>query len=252
MVRIDMEKRGYELLRFLRQFYRFCVQANYEGRRIYQATLNILEHLPKANNLLDIGCAEGTKTLQYAKILSVPPDRIYGIEINPKYISLAQQHFKITNVDLEKDLLPFKDQEIEVIISNQILEHIKNIYLPLSEMDRILKIGGYLMIGIPNLAALHNRIFILFGKQPLCNEIIGPHIRCFTHKGFLKFIKLNTNFKLKTISAASLYPLPYPFVQYCAKYLPGLSSYTFYLLEKLEHNPNNCGWVLKSGVDTLF
>lgn len=236
----------------LKKLYHFFIQAKHEGYRNYNSVLNLLEDLPEAANLLDIGCAEGTKTVQYAKRLSVPLDGVYGIEISPKYVALAQKHFKIFNVDLEKDTFPFQDQEVEVIICNQILEHLKNIFLPFLEMDRILKIGGYLIIGIPNLAALYNRISILLGKQPISNEITGPHIRCFTHKGFLKFIKLNMNFELQAISAASLYPFPYPLVQYCAKYLPGLSSYTFYLLKKIKHDPANCGWILQSGVDTFF
>ncbi len=240
------------MLSFIRQFYRFCIQANYEGRRNHKAVLDILQNVSKSNNLLDIGCAEGTKTIQYASMLSIPSENVYGIETKPKYVKLAQEHFKIFNVNLEHDTFPFQEKEIEVIICNQVLEHLKNIFLPLSEMDRVLKIGGYLIIGIPNLAALHNRIFILFGKQPSCNVIMGPHIRCFTHREFLKFIKQNTNFKLQSISAATLYPFPYPVVQHCAKYFPGLSSYTFYLLKKIKHNPGNCGWRIESEIDTCF
>ncbi len=45
-----------------------------------------------------------------------------------------------------------------------ILEHPKNIFLKLSEMDSVLKIGGHLIIRIPKLAALHNRFFSLFGR----------------------------------------------------------------------------------------
>jgi len=240
------------LFNFIRQFYHFCIQANYEGLRTYKAVLNILQNVPHASNLLDIGCAEGTKTTNYARMLSVSLDKVYGVEKKPKYIALAQKQFKIINVDLEKDVLPFKDQEVEVIICNQILEHLKNIFLLLSEMDRILKRSGYLMIGIPNLAALQNRILIIFGRQPLCNKIMGPHIRCFTHREFLKLIKLNTNFKLIKINAASLYPFPYPFVEYFAKYLPSISSYTFYLLKKVKHDPVNSGWILKQDTDTIF
>ncbi|MFQ5687824.1 MAG: class I SAM-dependent methyltransferase [Candidatus Scalindua sp.] len=237
---------------FLRQFYRFCIQANYEGWRYHKAVLNILHNVSKVDNMLDIGCGEGTKTIQYAKMLSVSLERVYGIEINPEYVKSAQEHFKIIDVNLEHDTFPFQDQEIEVIICNQILEHLKNIFLPLSEMDRVLKIGGHLIIGIPNLAALHNRFFILFGKQPSCNVIMGPHIRCFTHKGFLKFIRQNTNFKLQSTSAATLYPFPYPIVEYCAKYFPGFASYTFYLLKKIKHNPDNCGWSMRTDFDTCY
>ncbi len=240
------------MLSSIRQFYRFCVQAKYEGWRYYKAILDILDNVPESDSLLDIGCGEGTKTVQYAKKLSVSLVKAFGIEMKPENIKLAQEHFKIFNINLECDIFPFQDQEMEVIICNQVLEHLKNIFLPLSEMDRVLKIGGHLIIGIPNLAALHNRFFILFGRQPSCNVIIGPHIRCFTHKGFLEFVKLNTNFKLLSTSAATLYPFPYPIVQYCANYFPGLSSYTFYLLKKINHSPDNCGWSLRSNFDTCF
>ncbi len=240
------------MLSLLRQFYRFCVQAKYEGWRYHKAILDILENVPESCNLLDIGCGEGAKTIQYAKTLSITLEKACGIEGNPENAKLAQEHFKIFNVNLESDIFPFQDQGFEVIICNQVLEHLKNIFFPLSEMDRVLKIGGHLIIGIPNLAALHNRFFILFGRQPSCNVIMGPHIRCFTHKGFLKFIKQNTNFKLLSTSAATLYPFPYPIVQYCANYFPGLSSYTFYLLKKVKHNPDNCGWSMREDFDTCF
>ncbi|RLD23370.1 MAG: hypothetical protein DRI70_09480, partial [Bacteroidetes bacterium] len=137
----------------LRQYYRFCIQAGYEGIRNHKAVLGLLENVPESDNLLDVGCAEGTKTIQYANMLSTPVENIYGIELKPEYVKLAQEHFRIINVNLERDTFPFRDQEIEVIICNQILEHLKNIYLPLSEIDRVLKVGGYLIIGIPNLAA---------------------------------------------------------------------------------------------------
>ena len=240
------------MLSIIRQFYRYSVQAKCEGWRYYKAILDILENVPESGNLLDIGCAEGTKTIQYAKNLSISLENVYGIELKPEYIKLAQEHFKILEIDLEHDTFPFEDQEIEVIICNQLLEHLKNIFLPLSEMDRVLKVGGHLIIGIPNLAALLNRILILIGKQPSCNVIMGPHIRCFTHKGFLEFIKQNTNFELQSISAATLYPFPYPVVRYCAEFFPGLSSYTFYLLKKTKHNPDNCGWSIRTDCDTCF
>lgn len=240
------------MLNSFRKIYRFCIQADYEGKRTFKAVSSLLKNTPIVSDLLDIGCAEGAKTLEYAKLLRLSLKKVYGIEVSQKYKALAQKHFKVFNVDLEKDTFPFQDQELDLIICNQILEHLKNIYLPLSEIDRTLKIGGHLIIGIPNLAALHNRILILFGRQPLCNAINGPHIRCFTHKGFSDFIKSNTNFNLIKINAASLYPFPYPFVEYFAKYFSSLSSYTFYLLKKIKHNPVNCGWSLETDVDTNF
>ena len=55
---------------------------------------------------------------------------------------------------------------------------------------------------------------------------MASHIRYFTHKSLLEFIKQNTNFELQSISAATLYP--FHVVEYGAKFSTGLSSYTFY------------------------
>jgi len=241
------------LLKLLRRFYRLCIQAKHEGLRNHKAVLDILKYIADTpQNLLDIGCAEGFKTIDYAKTLSIPNERVYGIEIKPKFADLAKKHFNLLNIDLEKESFPAENQVFDLIICNQTLEHLKNIFLPLSEIDRTLKVGGHLVIGIPNLASLYNRIILLLGYQPKCNEIVGPHIRCFTHKGFLGFIRLNDNFMLMKLRGATLYPFPYPFVESCAKYCPGFSCYLFYLLKKIKHDPPRCGWDIKKDFDTNF
>jgi len=235
----------------LKRIYRYLVQAQYEGLRNYEAVLSLIRRIPHADSLLDVGCADGNKTMQYATELAVGKDKVYGIEQQPHYITLAQNHLNVVPVDLERDPFPFKDQEVDVIICNQILEHLKNMYAPLQEMARILKVGGHLLIGIPNLAAIQNRLLLLFGRQPMCNAILGPHVRCFTTKGLADFLKLNQDFELVAVTGATLYPFPYPIVKYGAPYFPGLASYAFYLLKKVRHSSTQSGWDIP-GADTIF
>ena len=235
----------------LKRIYRYLVQAQYEGLRTHEAVLSLLSCISRAESLLDVGCGDGIKTMRYAKELSVCKDRVYGIEQQPHYVELAKNHLHVVQVDLERDRFPFKDEELDVIVCNQVLEHLKNIYLPLQEMARILKTGGHLLIGIPILAAIQNRLLLLLGCQPMCTAIRGPHVRGFTTKGFSEFLKLNPNFELVEIRGATLYPLPYPFVKYGAPYFPGLSSYVFYLLRKIGHNSVQQGWE-EPAADTLF
>ena len=234
-----------------RRIYRYLVQAQYEGFRTHEAVLSLLPYIPSAESLLDVGCGDGTKTMSYAKELSIGKDSVYGIEQQPHYVELAAHHLHVVQVDLERDRFPFKDEELDVIVCNQVLEHLKNIFLPLQEMARILKTGGYLLIGIPNLAAIQNRFLLLLGRQPMCNAILGPHVRCFTTRGFADFLGLNKDFELVRIMGASLYPFPYPIVKYGAVYFPGLSSYTFYLLRKVRHSQVQQGWE-EPIADTLF
>ncbi|MDO9575955.1 MAG: class I SAM-dependent methyltransferase [bacterium] len=235
-----------------KHFLHFFSRAEEEGKRIHKDFCQLLEHTPEGTNLLDVGCAEGTKALRYAEILSVPRENVYGIEIQEKYIKIASGKLNISIMDLEKGCFPFAGETFDVVTCNQIFEHLKNIFLPLSEMERVLRTGGHLAIGIPNLAALHNRILLLFGFQPVCNAILGPHIRCFTHKAFLNFLKSNPNFRLITITGSSLYPLPYPVVEFGAHLFPGLSAYTFYLLRKVKHNLQASSWRISSIGDTCL
>lgn len=239
---------------FFKQFRNFLLQTGKEARRTHSDFLRLLKNIKgRPNNLLDIGTAEGRKTLEYAEALGIHRENIYGIEIAKHYIELAAKtSISLATLDLEKGRFPFTDETFEVVTCNQVLEHLKNIFLPLSEMERVLKTGGHLAIGIPNLAALHNRILLLFGFQPLCNDILGPHIRCFTHKAFLNFLKSNPNFRIITATGSSLYPFPYPAVEFGAYFFPGLSAYTFYLLQKINHNLQLSPWLVSSIGDTCL
>jgi len=203
-----------------------------------------------AGSLLDVGSADGLMTLRYAKLLGVPPGKIHGIEILDGYLKLSPPEVKALKLNVEDSPFPYPAGEFEVVVCNQVLEHLKNIFLPLSEMERVLKPGGWLALGIPNLAGLHNRALLALGFQPLCNAITGPHVRCFTHKGFLAFLRSNKNFTVEAVAGSSLYPLPWPLGDFGARLFPGLAAYTFYLLRKT--GAGSGGWLKKSIGDTCL
>jgi len=223
-----------------------------EERRIQLDFSRLLGPIAKADSLLDVGCADGAKTAQYAASLQVPAENVHGMDVFDKYVEAAGKRLRAVKLDLELEPFPFPDEKFEVVLCNQILEHLKNIFLPLSEMERVLKTGGYLALGIPNLAALHNRLLLLAGRQPVCNAITGPHIRCFAHKAFLGFLRSNLNFRLVATSGSSLYPFPWPAVEFGARLFPGLSAYTFYLLKKTRHAPGESAWRVGSIGDTCL
>lgn len=223
-----------------------------EYDRITEAVLRLLRRVPAAAELLDAGCGDGQATMEYARALSVPAAGIHGVDTGGGYLRGAARTFDAREADLEKAPLPWGDQYFDIVICNQVLEHLKNIFSVLTEMDRTVKTGGYLLLGIPNLAGLHNRLLLLLGRQPVCNIITGPHLRCFAHRDFMDFLARNGNFELAATDSASLYPLPYPLVDWLGRVLPGFSAYTFYLLKKVRHSPADCGWNIKKVGDTYF
>ena len=53
-------------------------------------------------------------------------------------------------------------------------------------------------------------------------------------------------------TGATLYPFPYPIVEFGAYIFPGLSAVTFYLLKKVKHNPQQTTWRRDSIGDTYL
>ena len=166
-------------------------------------------------------------------------ERVYGIEISPPLIEKAKDRLTLFQIDIEAGTIPLGDQSVGLVIINQVLEHLKNVYFCLAECERVLQIGGHLAIGIPNLAGLVNRLYLLLGRQPMCHGFPGPHVRAFTHRAFLRFIDSNSAFTRCRSIGSSLYPVPPPLMERLARLLPGWSAYTFYLLKKVEHRPNS-------------
>ena len=71
---------------------------------------------------------------------------------------------QVDPLNIERDRLPFADARVDLIIANQILEHAKEIFLVLHEGSMVLKVGVHFILGVPNLAALHNRFLLLMGR----------------------------------------------------------------------------------------
>ena len=88
--------------------------------------------------------------------------------------------------DVERQSLPFEDGYFDVVIFTEVLEHL---FVPpskvLREIRRVIRVGGKLVISVPNVAALRHRIALLLGISPLrdLDKSIGPphdHIHEYT------------------------------------------------------------------------
>ena len=143
-------------------------------------------------------------------------------------------HFeKLTNfeiaayrLNIEKDQLPFADGELDFVIANQVLEHIKEIFWINHEVFRVLKPGGFFFIGVPNGLAFHNRILGNFGFHPTCNKSISAHVRIFSKKDIYLFYQfIGKNFcEIQGFYGSQFYPFPKSFARILLIFLPNLST----------------------------
>lgn len=191
---------------------------------------NLKVYLP--SNLMDVGFGDGLRTIRIAEYFNIDMGRVYGIDNEISYIESSQYSFNTQNVDLECQNIPYADDIFDLVICNQVLEHLKNYKRAIDELIRITNKDGFLLVGIPNLAHLINRIYLLFGVQPMCIAMDGAHVRGFTHRSFVRMFESYHNIRLVDFEGALMYPLPFLLGKILAHYFVGLSGYVCYLLQK--------------------
>jgi SAM-dependent methyltransferase len=204
--------------------------------------------------ILDLG-AGGGKDLQIAK--NIYPDAdLHAIEVYPPYIEdLKSKGFIVHPINIEKDIFPFPDKSVDIIIANQIIEHLKEIFWVFHQASRVLKIGGSLIIGVPNIAALHNRLLLLFGKQPSQLKNWSAHVRGWTKNDLLNFLEnCNTDgYSLKDFGGSNFYPFP-PIISIpLAKIFPNLAWGSFFhFIKKKEYSNEFLEYPVKCQLETNF
>lgn len=81
--------------------------------------------------------------------------------------------------DLESQLLPFADDQFDLVLAQEIVEHLSDCRHLLREAKRVLRNGGYLYLTTPNLAGLIDRVFLVRGKKPLAMTWDKTHIQLY-------------------------------------------------------------------------
>jgi len=131
--------------------------------------ISLLEKDPKAV-ALDVGCGDGQKTALFKE--KIGSNQIIGIDGISDRLSIAKYRgVKIVYADLEKKWL-FPNESFDVVVSNQVIEHVIDIDHFIEEIYRILKPGGYCIISTENLSGWHNIGALILGYQDFSHNII--------------------------------------------------------------------------------
>ncbi len=152
----------------------------------------------KIDKMLDVGC-NPQMTLFISKRLGAKPT---GINIISQGFP---KHGRWVCKDIEEGM-PFSNSEFDMVFLGEVIEHVIDADFLVEEVKRVLKKGGYFVVTTPNLSSLWNRFFLLFGFQPhlfgvsskkaygnpfLKYDKFCGHLKLFTHKTLLEFLKDN-------------------------------------------------------------
>jgi SAM-dependent methyltransferase len=123
--------------------------------------------------VLDLGCGDGWMTAELAAHGAVP----VGVEIASAAIDRARRHhpgldFRLAEIGGE---LPVEDNAFDVVWSSEVIEHVADTARWLSEVRRVLRPGGRLLVTTPN----HSRLRLLAGGIARYSEPLGDHLHLY-------------------------------------------------------------------------
>lgn len=226
------------------------VEAN-RGRELVKVSL---QKIAPFSSMLDIGAGLGEELMAAKRIC--PGARLHAIEICDVYAEkLKESGVNVCVASIEKERFPFSDCNIDVVIANHVLEHTKDIFWIFHEVTRILSIGGHLIIGVPNLASLHNRFLLAIGRQPTSIRTSGPHVRGFTRADIFDFISsvFPNGYEVIGFGGSNFYPLPPTLAKLAAKMAPGMAvSIGLLLIKTRAYSGEFIEYPVEAGLETNF
>jgi len=96
----------------------------------------------KGSKILDVGCGEGMYMSKLDK------NSVVGVDMDDSVLLVAKKYG--ATVKASADKLPFKDNTFDSVYCSEVLEHIEEPKGVCIELNRVCKIGGRIIIAVPN------------------------------------------------------------------------------------------------------
>ncbi len=152
---------------------------------VYQKVKSFMLHRKKqwvmqyktSGKILDIGAGTG----DFLNVFEKKFWKKYAIEPSSK----LQEVLKEKDISVINDLKEFKDQSFDVITLWHSLEHIPDLELTLSELERVIKKDGIVFIAVPN----YNSYDAKYYDQFWAAWDVPRHLWHFSRKGLKKIVQ---------------------------------------------------------------
>jgi ubiquinone/menaquinone biosynthesis C-methylase UbiE len=140
--------------RVVKEFYQSCAE-DYLIFLFHLVTYQYAAQFVAGKRVLDFGCGSGYGTALIAEHCF----SAVGIDISEEALRYARDHFSAHGLSfshiaqIEDAALPFEAESFDVVLSFQVIEHIQAVDLYLSEIRRVLKPGGLIILSTPDRAS---------------------------------------------------------------------------------------------------
>lgn len=140
----------------------------------------IIKYIEKigTGKVLDVGCAYGLMLQRF-------PDSFqkFGVDVSEYAVLAAKKRLPsaIFRIRSAEEKLPFEKDFFDIILFNDVIEHLENPKVALENICRVLKKGGILYITTPNLNIVRKNIFRYADKKE-------HHISLFSHSDLVSLL----------------------------------------------------------------
>jgi SAM-dependent methyltransferase len=195
--------------------------------------IDVLRGLTGASDgaLLDVGCGTGVFMAAADRTLGLASRgwRLHGVDYSEYVLARARDlPYAFQRCNLEQGI-PYADESFDVAYAGEVIEHVYNPDLLVSEVRRVLRPRGHLIVTTPNVQAWYNRALFVAGIQPLFFETstkstaigAGPlarikhgtvpvgHVRLFNRRALLDLLR-SEHLEPLEVRAAAFHALPAP------------------------------------------
>ncbi len=101
----------------------------------------------KGKKFLDVGCGLGFFASRAGELGA----KVYGIDIGEKLVKKSKQRYPDGKFSVASAVeLPYRDNTFDLVLCTEVIEHVNNQNKVISEIFRVLKKDGYLVLTTPN------------------------------------------------------------------------------------------------------
>lgn len=188
----------------------FPVSTNDRGEKLLGFLEGLLEINLQGKRVLDIGCAYGGFSIALAKRGAI----VTGIDVSADFIDYAQANangdvkvdFRVIDASSSQLRLNFKNNEFDIVLLNDVLEHIYDTTSLAKNIDYLLNDTGWVYFKVPNghsprwaISEGHRKKYGLTMLDPDCWFYLHPRRASIFYRPFEYFPALFGHFGLDNV-----------------------------------------------------